>query len=111
MKQEQYDCKRTTYQNNCFADFVKHCAPKAWKEFFGLPAVQPAIASLTFQIAEQAKTSQIEPPIPLMFEVLEMVAPWNVKVVIFGQDPTPQEHKATGLAFSVKKIYGPLGQQ
>ena len=38
---------------------------------------------------------------PLLFEALELVNPKNVKVVILGQDPTPQKGKATGVAFHV----------
>ena len=43
----------------------------------------------------------IEPRMPLLFEALELVNPEDVKVVILGQDPTPQEGKATGVAFHV----------
>lgn len=39
-----------------------------------------------------------------------MVAPENVKVVILGQDPTPQRDKSTGLALSVEdpRTVGPV---
>ena len=43
----------------------------------------------------------IEPRMPLLFEALELVNPEDVKVVILGQDPTPQKGKATGVAFHV----------
>ena len=43
----------------------------------------------------------MEPRMPLLFEALELVNPEDVKVVILGQDPTPQEGKATGVAFHV----------
>ena len=43
----------------------------------------------------------IEPRMPWLFEALELVNPEDVKVVILGQDPTPQEGKATGVAFHV----------
>ena len=44
----------------------------------------------------------IEPQMPLLFKALELVNPEDVKVVILGQDPTPQKGKATGVAFHVK---------
>ena len=44
----------------------------------------------------------IEPGMPLIFQALKSVQPNNIKVVILGQDPTPQPGKATGLAFSVE---------
>ena len=37
-----------------------------------------------------------------IFKALEMVDPLKARVVILGQDPTPTEYEATGLAFSVK---------
>ncbi|XP_022790104.1 uncharacterized protein LOC111329626 [Stylophora pistillata] len=43
----------------------------------------------------------IEPRMPLLFEALRYVSPNEVRVVILGQDPTPQEGKATGVAFHV----------
>ena len=45
----------------------------------------------------------IEPQMPLLFKALELVDPEDVKVVILGQDPTPQKDKATGMAFHVKE--------
>ena len=45
----------------------------------------------------------IEPQMPLLFRALELVDPEDVKVVILGQDPTPQKDKATGVAFDVEK--------
>ncbi|CAH3031174.1 unnamed protein product [Pocillopora meandrina] len=40
---------------------------------------------------------------PWLFRALELVEPEKVRVVILGQDPTPQKDKATGVAFHVKK--------
>ena len=40
---------------------------------------------------------------PLLFKALELVKPEDVKVVILGQDPTPQKGKATGVAFHVER--------
>ena len=45
----------------------------------------------------------IEPKMPFLFKALELVKPGDVRVVILGQDPTPQKGKATGVAFHVKK--------
>ena len=50
---------------------------------------------------KDGKKFPIEPPMPLMFRALEMVSPDEIRVVILGQDPTPQAGRATGLAFSV----------
>ena len=45
----------------------------------------------------------IEPKMSVLFKALEPVNPGDVRVVILGQDPTPQKDKATGVAFHVKK--------
>lgn len=45
----------------------------------------------------------IEPKMPFLFKAFELVKPGDVRVVILGQDPTPQKGKATGVAFHVKK--------
>ena len=45
----------------------------------------------------------IEPKMSVLFKALELVEPEEVRVVILGQDPTPQKDKATGVAFHVKK--------
>ena len=96
-----YDCATATYKTNPLNDFVANCAPASWKDFFQLPAVAIAIQFLTGMLSKEGQTKSIEPPMPLMFKALDMVAPNQVKVVILGQDPTPQAGKATGLAFSV----------
>ena len=43
----------------------------------------------------------IEPQMPLIFNALKKVKVADIKVVILGQDPTPQEGKAKGVAFLV----------
>ena len=45
---------------------------------------------------------QFNPKLGRVFRALDMVAPDKIKVVILGQDPTPQPGKATGLAFSLQ---------
>lgn len=43
----------------------------------------------------------IEPQMPLIFNALKKVKVEDIKVVILGRDPTPQEGKAKGVAFLV----------
>lgn len=95
-------------------DFVESCAPETWINFFADDEVVEALASAN-EIREANKeisaleekgnkvtSYHIEPPIQLMFEAFKKVSPENVKVVILGQDPTPQVGKATGRAFTVE---------
>lgn len=48
------------------------------------------------------KQDAIEPKMSFIFNALKGVKLEDIKVVILGQDPTPQEGKATGVAFLVK---------
>ncbi|XP_020607904.1 uncharacterized protein LOC110046550 isoform X2 [Orbicella faveolata] len=109
--------EKATYQDTTLAKFVKRCSPKAWRDFFTHKRVSEAIERADDAIryakkeidAIQAKQPKllryryhIEPPMQLMLEAFNRVSPENIKVVILGQDPTPQEGKATGRAFSVE---------
>lgn len=101
-------CDTHTYENVRLDNFIYNCAPINWKAFFDHEEVQKAIVPLADYLKEKAnaKNEEIrihfEPPMKDIFKALEMVDPGKVKVVILGQDPTPLEGKATGLAFSVE---------
>ena len=75
--------------------------------FASLPAPWRAVLPGWTPAAEQAVTAavkavsgdrEIAPPDP--FRALRLLAPDDVKVVVFGQDPYPRPGHATGLAFS-----------
>ncbi len=59
------------------------------------------------KLQEDAKRFQIEPPIQDIFKAFEKISPKDVRVIILGQDPTPQAGQATGMAFSLKKGVDP----
>ena len=105
MLQENYKCNQASYDVNELHEFAFNCAPEAWRTFFVLPEVLKELGELTgafsFEATMEENHPGIEPPMPLMFEALKRVQPAEVKVVILGQDPTPQAGLATGLAFSV----------
>jgi len=100
----KYDCGAAKYESNPLLEFVQYCAPPAWGAFFTKKKVQEDLNELTPLLLKEAQKKSnpgIEPPMPLMFEAFNMVAPQKIRVVIIGQDPTPQPGQATGLAFSV----------
>jgi uracil-DNA glycosylase len=75
--------------------------------FAGLPAAWRAVLPGWTPAAEQAVVAavqavsgerEIAPPDP--FRALRLLAPQDVKVVVFGQDPYPRPGHADGLAFS-----------
>ena len=101
MIKKKIECKKATYYTTSLADYVDQCKPAAWAGFFDLTKVQQIVKQISVVMTKEAKKTYFEPRMPLMFKALDMVAPKQVKVVILGQDPTPQAGKATGLAFSV----------
>ena len=71
--------------------------PPAWRE--RLPGWTPAAeAAVTERIRQISGDRPIGPPDP--FRALRLLAPRDVKVVVFGQDPYPTDGHADGLAFS-----------
>lgn len=71
--------------------------PEAWAAV--LPGWTTALcADVCRRVREVSGSRPIGPPDP--FRALRLVAPEDVKVVIFGQDPYPTAGHADGLAFS-----------
>lgn len=98
-------CMAATYQDTRLDTFVYSDCFKGWPwaKFFDDPKVKEAIKGVADELEKEAQNSNIEPPLKDVFKALEKVGPNDIKVVIVGQDPTPQEGKATGMAFSVAK--------
>jgi len=71
--------------------------PPAWRRVLGgwTPAAERAVAEAVKAVSGDR---EIAPPDP--FRALRLLAPDEVKVVVFGQDPYPRPGHATGLAFS-----------
>ena len=99
------NCMAATYQDTRLDTFVYSDCFKGWPwaKFFDLPNVKGTIKRVADELEKEAQKSNIEPPLKDVFKALEKVGPNDIKVVIVGQDPTPQEGKATGMAFSVAK--------
>jgi len=116
--QNEYDCNKATYEKSNLKDFVKQCTPGSWEDFFTNEKVEQAIKvadeirqqplkEMIVALKKKNKNNEvikyhIEPSMQRMFEAFKSVGPKDVKVVILGQDPTPQVGKATGKAFSVE---------
>ena len=98
-----FNCDTATYKTVTLFDFVyKHnCFPRGWKTFLDLDAVKKEISEISPILANDAKKKEIEPPMPNVFNAFQNIGLDDVKVVILGQDPTPQPNKATGMAFSL----------
>ena len=71
--------------------------PSAWRTVLPgwTPAAEQAVAAAVKAVSGDR---EIAPPDP--FRALRLLAPGDVKVVVFGQDPYPRPGHATGLAFS-----------
>ena len=106
-------CDNVKYSENKIdqPEYLEQCIPEPWKPFFkelqkkkyfsGVSFLSHLADNLNFK-GDELKDA-IEPQMPLLFKALELVKPGDVRVVILGQDPTPQKGKATGVAFHVKK--------
>ena len=94
------DCKLAKYWITCTQTNVIQLPGK----FFDDTNVKKAIIDISSKLANilKKKGTRIEPPLRNMLEALKRVSPAKIKVIILGQDPTPQAGKATGLAFSLK---------
>ena len=97
------DCNTASYSDVNLEEFIYRygCFKEPWNLFFNHHSVAAQIALISNQLRTE-NLANIEPPLPSVFRALNMVAPKDIKVVILGQDPTPQKNKATGLAFSLK---------
>jgi uracil-DNA glycosylase len=71
--------------------------PAAWRTVLPswTPAAEQAVAAAVLAVSGER---DIAPPDP--FRALRLLAPADVKVVVFGQDPYPRPGHADGLAFS-----------
>ena len=100
------DCKLAKYKSCKVLDYLytNKCYPAPWEKFFDDTNVKKAIIDISSKLANilKKKGTRIEPPLRNMLEALKRVSPAKIKVIILGQDPTPQAGKATGLAFSLK---------
>ena len=107
-------CDNVKYSENRIDsnEYINNCLPKSWQPFFKrLKKIyyDGTDISLLRKLADNLMNigkkldNAIEPQMPLLFKALELVDPEDVKVVILGQDPTPQKQKATGVAFHVEK--------
>ena len=109
----QFNCEQAKYSQNYLHEFVKKCVLakeeyKTWHNFF-LETIKKehiwGTLNKELNAAGQKRINNhrnaIEPKMSLIFNALKWVKVEDIKVVILGQDPTPQEGKAKGVAFLV----------
>ena len=107
-------CDNVKYSENRIDsnEYINNCLPKSWQPFFKrLKKIYYDDTKISFlrELADDLMyigkklDNAIEPRMPLLFKALELVKPEDVRVVILGQDPTPQKDLATGVAFHTEK--------
>ena len=105
----QFNCEQTEYSRNYLQEFVEKCVLakeeyKTWHNFF-LETIKKEhmwdTLNNNLKAAGNNHKDAIEPKMSLIFNALKWVKVEDIKVVILGQDPTPQEGKAKGVAFLV----------
>lgn len=75
---------------------------ESWKEVLWDQFQAPYFAELKKFLVEEKKHYVVFPPGPCIFNAFNMTPFDEVKVVIIGQDPYPNEGQAHGLCFSVQ---------
>ena len=110
----QFNCEQAKYSLNYLHEFVQKCVLakeeyKTWHNFFSETVAESK--NLWGTLNDELKAAgkkiinnhrdAIEPKMSLVFNALKWVKVEDIKVVILGQDPTPQEGKAKGVAFLV----------
>lgn len=73
-----------------------------WKEFFSEIKKKDYYQKLQSFIDNEYQKKVIYPPKSDIFKAFELTPVDEIRVVIIGQDPYPNEGQATGLAFSVR---------
>lgn len=110
----QFNCEQAKYSLTFLDDFVDKCVLakeeyKTWHNFF-LETIKKSYnmwVILNNELKAAGKKlinnhqDAIEPKMSLIFNALKWMKVEDIKVVILGQDPTPQEGKAKGVAFLV----------
>ena len=96
MEEKKFDCKAAAFGVSDLSEFATHCTPVGWSGFFKAPEVQGILEQLSPKLPQGS-----QPPMQKVFRAFDFFAPKDIKVIILGQDPTPQLGKATGLAFSI----------
>lgn len=87
--------------DNFNIEYLKNYVPKNWHEFFE----KNDLFSLLFPILLELNAKRIIPNAELVFKCFELTGPEELKAVILGQDPYPDNNRACGLAFSVPSDY------
>jgi len=73
-----------------------------WDEILGEEFKKPYYKDLYLKIKEEYSNHVVFPPSDEIFTAYKLTDFDDVKVVILGQDPYPNENQAHGLSFSVK---------
>ncbi|XP_022798634.1 uncharacterized protein LOC111336750 [Stylophora pistillata] len=101
------DCRQASFRRHTLYDYLYtyNCVPSGWSQFFGSRTVRGQIQRISESLESERA---IEPSLASVFNAFSVSAQ-NVKVVILGQDPTPQANRATGFAFSLRPGEEPSG--
>lgn len=106
MEGVEFNCNTASYKDVTLYDLVyeHHCFLRGWEKFLDRGDVKEEIGKISATLAKDpaAKNNQIEPLMWDVFNAFKNIGLNDIKVVILGQDPTPQPGQATGLAFSLK---------
>lgn len=104
----RFDCRRATFARATLHDYLYryNCIPRGWESFFNSRNVERDLREISNVLAGDARRYTIQPELASIFNAFAVTLR-DVKVVILGQDPTPQPNQATGFAFSLVRGVDP----
>ena len=82
---------------------IKNNVPDEWMEILKPLVNEQEFFEVLLRLSDDSKvTGGIQPNITQIFSVFQYIKPEDVKVIIIGQDPYPQQGVSTGIAFANK---------
>ena len=84
-------------------NLASYLTEPSWKELLGDELENENFKKIEQNLEKILPTTEIYPPLNLIFNALNLTPICDLKAVILGQDPYHNEGEAMGLAFSVPK--------
>ena len=94
---------KASYASDTLFDltYTEKCIPAGWEDFFD--SVKPQIKVISDRLQHDTEDKlELNPRIGWVFRAFDMVPVDQVKVIIMGQNPSPQPGLGSGLSFSLQ---------
>ncbi|XP_062520079.1 uracil-DNA glycosylase-like [Corticium candelabrum] len=100
-QKQRLDQKRSEARRLLIQKKVPQGVGPSWEKILNAEFQKPYFSQLTKFVDDERSRCTVYPPAPQVYSWTQYCRPDEVKVVIFGQDPYPNDKQAHGLCFSV----------